>query len=409
MKFLRSAAVSLVIGLTTSAHLVGREAADGASLKQVASISSDADYVYTPPSNRISPLVQSGLRVLFERELATYEFDDSSHDVSGNYEEVSSFLWLLGYLETESIFPSTEPTWYWPRNLGRNSDIDVPRSGSIQLMLKYDGGGTLTDVKMNACSVGGSKSSLDSDDRYGPTCKTLLTILERWFANWKMVPADGPYISIPRVIEKNWNFRRKLVDKGFWSHFADDDQVYTNFPKTQIRLVNEFLEKEDWGGLVTLARDNREKHVLHQYYAGLGLLKQGQVEESILLWSEYLENAQYLYPQFSAYAAITVISHYYELGDDERVMAIGQHFDLKQFKTDFQGSTLSRSATIAQIQYLSSITLIDEPRIATALKGLLELKEDELVQSDPKVESLVDEQLEGLLQQIANINPPDIT
>lgn len=55
MRFPGFTVFSLMIGLTTSAHLVAHEEADGASPNQVISTSSAVDYIYTPPSHRISP------------------------------------------------------------------------------------------------------------------------------------------------------------------------------------------------------------------------------------------------------------------------------------------------------------------------------------------------------------------
>ena len=46
---------------------------------------------------------------------------------------------------------------------------------------------------------------------------------------------------------------------------------------------------------------------------------------------------------------------------------------------------------------------MERPRIASALKGFMQLQEDELVGSDPDIRSLVNEQLYGLLKQIKEV------
>ena len=46
---------------------------------------------------------------------------------------------------------------------------------------------------------------------------------------------------------------------------------------------------------------------------------------------------------------------------------------------------------------------MDQPRIATALKGFIQLQEDQIVRRDPDIRSLVNEQLYGLLKQIKEV------
>ena len=59
---------------------------------EVKSLDHETAYPYELPSALITPEVQRGLRVLFQRELEYYEFDENNHDISGNYEEVNSYL-----------------------------------------------------------------------------------------------------------------------------------------------------------------------------------------------------------------------------------------------------------------------------------------------------------------------------
>ena len=73
------------------------------------SLDHETAYPYEPPSDLITPEIQRGLHVLFQRELEHYEFDENNHDISGNYEEVNSYLWLLGYLEIEPVNPDSKP------------------------------------------------------------------------------------------------------------------------------------------------------------------------------------------------------------------------------------------------------------------------------------------------------------
>ena len=89
------------------------------------SLDDETAYPYVPSSDLITPEVQRGLHVLFQRELAHYEFDENNDDISGNYWEVNSYLWLLGYPQTEPIDPRRESRWNWPRNTPRPKTIAV--------------------------------------------------------------------------------------------------------------------------------------------------------------------------------------------------------------------------------------------------------------------------------------------
>ena len=56
------------------------------------SLDDETAYPYVPSSDLITPEVQRGLHVLFQRELEHYEFDENNHDISGNYEKSQATL-----------------------------------------------------------------------------------------------------------------------------------------------------------------------------------------------------------------------------------------------------------------------------------------------------------------------------
>ena len=56
------------------------------------------------------------------------------------------------------------------------------------------------------------------------------------------------------------------------------------------------------------------------------------------------------------------------------------------------------------LKYYSSLTLVNPSRVATSIRGLIRLKEDDQVQSDSNQLKLVDEQLQQLLAQVSKIS-----
>ena len=121
------------------------------------------------------------------------------------------------------------------------------------------------------------------------------------------------------------------------------------------------------------------------------------------VWANFLEEAGYLSPQFSALASVTLIDWYYNIGHDTRVIATVEQFDLHRFKRKFSESKLSGVIPMALLKYYSSLTLVNPSRVATSIRGLIRLKEDEQVQSDSKQLTLVDEQLQQLLAQVSKV------
>lgn len=372
------------------------------------SLGHETAYPYEPPSDLITPEIQRGLHVLFQRELEHYEFDENNHDISGNYEEVNSYLWLLGYLEIEPVDPDSKPRWHWPRSIGRNSDVELPKAAFIHMELFYGVDGRISEIKLKFCSVGNSTDLLDANNVSGRACKTLARSYERWFDNWKMVPVIDSYSKIPRVTDWKRYIRNRVTRECWsqtrcWENWSSDDGTYTDLPKRQIRSLNDAIKAENWSRLADLALKRADQHLLYRYYAGLGLAKQGFIEDAESHWLYFLENSAYQYPKFSANAATALIGNFYGQGEDGKVVSTGRHFDLEQFRRDFPDSSLSTSVTVGQIQYFSSLSLMERPRIASALKGFMQLQEDELVGSDPDIRSLVNEQLYGLLKQIKEV------
>lgn len=149
-------------------------------------------------------------------------------------------------------------------------------------------------------------------------------------------------------------------------------------------------------------RNRLDMHPLDQYYLGLALMNQKKIAEAITHWNVFLEDAGYDFPEFSTHAITQLIDHFYNANEYIHVASLPRRY-IARFDSFDQANVLTAAITYSKVQYFSSLTLVDQPRIATALKGFIQLQEDELVRSDPDIRSLVNEQLYGLLKQIKEV------
>ena len=149
-------------------------------------------------------------------------------------------------------------------------------------------------------------------------------------------------------------------------------------------------------------RNRLDMHPLNQYYLGLALMNQKKIAEAITHWNVFLGDAGYDFPEFSTHAITQLIDHFYDANEHINVASFPRRY-IARFDSFDQANVLTAAITYSKAQYFSSLTLVDQPRIATALKGFIQLQEDQIVRSDPDIRSLVNEQLHGLFQQISEV------
>ena len=86
------------------------------------------------------------------------------------------------------------------------------------------------------------------------------------------------------------------------------------------------------------------------------------------------------------------------------ITALAEQFALENFlKMPGEPVNLLLRAAVAQLQYSLSLNLVSEPRIATALRELIELQELEFIKNDVDLDHEIDEQLQSLLQKISEV------
>ena len=369
------------------------------------SLDHETAYPYELPSALITPEVQRGLRVLFQRELEHYEFDENNHDISGNYEEVNSYLWLLGYLQVIEAEPLAR--FYWPRNFSHPNG-EGPRgpfnSADFEMDLYWQSDGTFSELKMRFCRAG-----VRGERRYfrrsSSGCRALSESFQKWFSNWALVPLLGQRTYLPRVFRLTSQHRASRFRVSFLNYEQIPEYgVYglNTYPPGGIRTLKQLLKAENWRSLESFMRNRLDMHPLNQYYLGLALMNQKKIAEAITHWNVFLEDAGYDFPEFSTHAITQLIDHFYDANEHINVASFPRRY-IARFDSFDQANVLTDAITYSKAQYFSSLTLVDQPRIATALKGFIQLQEDQIVRSDPDIRSLVNEQLYGLLKQIKEV------
>lgn len=354
------------------------------------------------PSSFYPPIdskARAGLEKLLEKELSNYNFDETDHDISGNYQEVSSFLWLLGF--NKFIEPEDGVKRMWRRtgtSRMRNWDAPFPAAYSVNAVLSFDAEGNFSDLNFSRCLAGSSFEEL-SDKNVGQSCGRLEESWKNYYSQFRLPALPERFRHIPRIFEEAGSSRTYYV--GFYP--TPDQRIYVDLKPAELGKVTLLAEQKKWHDLIRLCEANKARHPIYRYYLGLSHVQLGSVESAVPIWKDFLEEAGYLYPQFSALASITLIDWHYKNGHDAEVIATAEQFDLHRFKRKFNESKLSGVIPMTLLKYYSSLTLANPSRVATSIRGLIRLKEDDQVQSDSNQLKLVDEQLQKLLVQVSKI------
>ena len=206
-----------------------------------------------------------------------------------------------------------------------------------------------------------------------------------------MLPMPARYGLIPRAIQIDQIYRF-------------EDRTHSGLAKRKLRSLVKLAEAQKWDELALLAQEHLDQHILYHYYLGLAMYQQRERDEAVKHWVFFLEEANYLYPELSAYAASSLIKYFREEGNHSMITALGEQFALENFlKMPGNPANLLLMAAVAQLQYSLSLNLVSQPRIATALRGLIELQELEFIKNYADLDHEIDEQLQGLLQQISGV------
>ena len=174
--------------------------------------------------------------------------------------------------------------------------------------------------------------------------------------------------------------------------------------------ANRLLKKQDWIGLKSFAENHESESYLWKFYKSQANFRLGETKAAVSDLKELISSfptstyfsAQTDWERFVKFAASTLISHYYVTGDYQSV-ADCCHI----MGTRTEGLGLDDLSTLnAQLMRASAMTLIERPRVGTALAILLDLKKtlDVLdLSEDASVRADVDQQLAHLRRQLEGI------
>ena len=167
--------------------------------------------------------------------------------------------------------------------------------------------------------------------------------------------------------------------------------------------MQKFLDAEDWTGLREYALKRRDKSEVFDYYLGNAAWESGNKSTAIEHFSEFLREGGDRYWHFGTKAMVIAIDHFYEVGDDQQVVDLGNAFLLEEYLNT--GNSIDKPVVAeALTKYAISLTLIDDQELARALYLLRALERVGLYRGIPKaLEEVIQTQRNHLESQIINI------
>ena len=300
-----------------------------------------------------------GLEKLYLQELDRYFACRKESNESCWFGEVESYLDLMDLKKPEKIKPAI-----YPRSAQQNGYAAV-----VENLISINGDGSVESVEILYCSSGRGDPRLkldwSSDGRY---CRDFEKASVRAITEWEFNPLPRGLKSAPRQVE----WRYVFAIGGQTSN--DVNAQITDLKSSQIRKIQKLTKAKDWSALEAYALKNIDKNPVFRYYAADSALMMGNQALAIERFTEFLENGGNSYWHFGVKAAVIVIPHFYELGNDKKVVELGKASLLEQYLRD--GNVLSKSAVAqAIIFYATSLMFQERPEIAYALARFKNLKQ----------------------------------
>lgn len=334
-----------------------------------------------------------GLEKLYLQELDRYFACRKESNESCWFGEVESYLDLMDLKKPEKIKPAI-----YPRSAQQNGYAAV-----VENLISINGDGSVESVEILHCSSGRGDPRLkldwSSDGRY---CRDFKKASVRAITEWEFNPLPRGLQSAPRQVE----WRYVFAIGGQTSN--DVNAQVTELKSSQIRKIQKLTKAKDWSELEAYALKNIDKNPVFRYYAADSALMMGNQALAIERFTEFLENGGNSYWHFGVKAAVIVIPHFYELGNDKKVVELGKASLLEQYLRD--GNVLSKSAVAqAIIFYATSLMFQERPEIAYALARFKNLKQHGRLYGGFTSDQtrMIDEQITNLEAQIIKIGSRD--
>ena len=339
-----------------------------------------------------SRFLRTGLEVLYQQEVNRYRSCQSAGNSFCRFSELNFFLGLLDLATplhiTDPKYPAVAERFRW--------------QAVVEAVLVISDEGTVSEVETLYCESGRTR---DIKLRWrweleGRFCKEFRYAAEKAFSDYTFPASPDSLKDAERLANVGLAFQ--MIDlTGRTDH--DVNQQLLDLNKGQVRTLQKFLDAEDWNGLREYALKRRDESEVFDYYLGNAAWESGNKSTAIEHFSEFLREGGDRYWHFGTKAMVIAIDHFYEVGDDQQVVDLGNAFLLEEYLNT--GNSIAKPVVAeALTKYAISLTLIDDQELAQALYLLRALERVGLYRGIPKaLKEVIQTQRNHLESQIINI------
>tara|TARA_B100000035_G_scaffold280092_1_gene260115 strand:+ start:130 stop:1263 length:1134 start_codon:yes stop_codon:yes gene_type:complete len=339
-----------------------------------------------------SRFLRTGLEVLYQQEVNRYRSCQSAGNSFCRFSELNFFLGLLDLATPLHVedpkYPAVAERFRW--------------QAVVEAVLVISDEGTVSEVETLYCESGRTR---DIKLRWrweleGRFCREFRYAAEKAFSDYTFLASPDSLKDAERLANVGLAFQ--MVDlTGRTDH--DVNQQLLDLNKGQVRTLQKFLDAEDWNGLREYALKRRDESEVFEYYLGNAAWESGNKPTAIGHFSDFLKEGGDRYWHFGTKAMVIAIDHFYEVGDDQQVIDLGNAFLLEEYLNT--GNSIAKPVVAeALTKYAISLTLIEDQELAQALYLLRALERVGLYRGIPKaLKEVIQTQRNHLESQIINI------
>lgn len=316
--------------------------------------------------------LQKGLEVLYQQEVSRYR---SCQRADNSFCRFSELNFFLGLLDLAGPVYMADPKYPAVAERSRWQAV-------VEAVLVISDEGTVSDVETLYCESGRTR---DIKLRWrweleGPFCKEFRYAAEKAFSEYKFLKTPESLKGAERLANVGLAFQ--MLDlTGRTDH--DENQQLLDLNKGQVRTLQKFFESEDWEGLREYALERRDESDVFEYYLGNAAWESGNKTAAIEHFSTFLREGGDRYWHFGTKAMVIAIDHFYEVGDDQQVVDLGNAFLLEEYLNT--GNSVAKPLVAeALTKYAISLTLIDDQELAQSLYLLRAMENVGLYRGIPK-------------------------
>ena len=327
-------------------------------------------------------LMNKGFEVLYSQALDKYNSCREAGADNCSFSEVNAFLELM-----DLKFPTIQKAASYPRSASQ-----AGYAAKVANLLTIADDGTVTHVEVLACRSGKGDTDLQLGwKRDGRNCKQFSTNAKRALGDWQFPVLPTSLQGEPRT--QLWQVVFALRDANSY----DINTQNSDLSRSHIRKIQKFTEKKDWAGLEKFALKNIDKNTIFQYYAADAAWMQGRQSEATEGYAKFVEAGGKSYWHFGAKSAAITIPHFFNSGDDQKVVSLGNASLLEQYF--YKGNVVAKAAiTEALLMYANALMFIEEPQIGEALVTFKRMKKH-----GRRYGGVTREQMKLLNEQIKNL------